>query len=127
MVSKDERRTQKDDGKVHYRVEIVTKPGVPPSFPLLPDPPVFEKGADFRNFLLSKMINLEKAVTKEVPVFKSKMAAAKGLLLRDVIRSALTYSTPSSSPSSNANVGLRGKIKKGTMIIISFPVYFTIA
>jgi hypothetical protein len=93
-------------------VEIVTKPGVPPSFPLLPDPPLFEKGAEFRNFLLSKMVNLEKAVTREVPAFKAKMGAAKGLLLRDVIRSAFA-STPPSTPSSLGPVGLRGKIKKG--------------
>lgn len=99
-----------------YRVEIVSKPGVPPSFPLLPDPPSFEKGAEFRNFLLSKLINLEKAVTKEVPAFKSKMSAARGLLLRDVIRKGIQASpptTPTSSSSASNPASQRGQMKKG--------------
>jgi len=39
---------------VYYRLQIVNKAGVPPYPPYLPDPPVFLKGDEFRNLLLTK-------------------------------------------------------------------------
>lgn len=46
-------KEQRYDG-VYYRLQIVNKAGVPPYPPYLPDPPVFIKGDEFRNFLLTK-------------------------------------------------------------------------
>jgi len=42
------------DGKVHYRMEVVSKAGVKTHRPYLPEEPVFEKNSEFRNFLLTK-------------------------------------------------------------------------
>ena len=35
-------------------MNIVNKPGVKPYPPFLPNPPIFEKNAEFRDFLLTK-------------------------------------------------------------------------
>ncbi|KAK3555685.1 hypothetical protein QTP86_029091, partial [Hemibagrus guttatus] len=44
-----------------YKVSITARDDVPHFGPQLPDPPVFKKGPEFREFLLSKLINAELA------------------------------------------------------------------
>ena len=47
------------NGKRHYQVNFVSKPGVTPFHPFMPFPPVFEKGTDFRDFFLSKCMRTD--------------------------------------------------------------------
>eukprot|EP01122_Echinamoeba_exundans_P008864 TRINITY_DN3020_c0_g1_i2.p1 TRINITY_DN3020_c0_g1~~TRINITY_DN3020_c0_g1_i2.p1 ORF type:complete len:1064 (+),score=240.87 TRINITY_DN3020_c0_g1_i2:630-3821(+) len=86
VVSKDERKSQKEDGKTVYRVEVAFKPQCPAALPALPDPPSFEKGRDFHKFLLSKLVNAERSTTRVAPVFKQKMDKMRGLVLRDAVQ-----------------------------------------
>jgi RAP1 GTPase activating protein 1 len=51
------------DAKTRYKLYIANKPGVVPHGPFLPFPPIFEKNEDFRDFLLTKLINAERAGT----------------------------------------------------------------
>eukprot|EP01102_Stenamoeba_stenopodia_P007435 TRINITY_DN2080_c1_g2_i2.p1 TRINITY_DN2080_c1_g2~~TRINITY_DN2080_c1_g2_i2.p1 ORF type:complete len:388 (-),score=95.72 TRINITY_DN2080_c1_g2_i2:905-2068(-) len=53
-------RHEKRDGKDFYRVGVCSK-DFPDFGPALPDPPVFEKTPEFREFLLTKMVNGERA------------------------------------------------------------------
>ena len=43
---------------------MTARKGVPGFRPLLPSPAVFKKGADFRHFLLKKLVNAEMACYK---------------------------------------------------------------
>jgi len=44
-----------------YKISVSSKESVVPFKPLLPHPPIFEKGPVFRDFLLRKLINAERA------------------------------------------------------------------
>ncbi|PRP73051.1 RapGAP/RanGAP domain-containing protein, partial [Planoprotostelium fungivorum] len=63
-----------------YHVEVANKPGVRTYGPYVPFPARFEGGSKFREWLLSKMINAERACM-QAPEFKGKMIrTAKELL-----------------------------------------------
>ena len=47
-----------------YKVSVTAKDGVPKFAPTLPNPCIFKKGPEFRNFLLTKIINGEAAALK---------------------------------------------------------------
>ncbi|XP_061682712.1 rap1 GTPase-activating protein 2-like isoform X5 [Syngnathoides biaculeatus] len=47
-----------------YKVSVTAREDVPPFGPPLPNPAVFRKGPEFRNFLLTKLINAETACYK---------------------------------------------------------------
>ncbi|XP_051966528.1 rap1 GTPase-activating protein 2-like isoform X1 [Xyrauchen texanus] len=47
-----------------YKVSVTAREDVPPFGPTLPNPPVFKKGPEFREFLLAKLINAENACYK---------------------------------------------------------------
>ncbi|XP_027900805.1 rap1 GTPase-activating protein 2a isoform X2 [Xiphophorus couchianus] len=47
-----------------YKVSVTAREDVPPFGPPLPNPPVFKKGPEFREFLLTKLINAENACYK---------------------------------------------------------------
>ncbi|TMS34511.1 hypothetical protein L596_002089 [Steinernema carpocapsae] len=50
--------------KVYYRVSVTARDDVPFFGPTLPTPSIFRKSQDFRNFLLTKLINAENASYK---------------------------------------------------------------
>uniref|UniRef100_A0A915E8D7 Rap-GAP domain-containing protein n=1 Tax=Ditylenchus dipsaci TaxID=166011 RepID=A0A915E8D7_9BILA len=50
--------------KTRYRVSVTARDDVPFFGPTLPAPSIFRKGQDFRNFLLTKLINAELAAYK---------------------------------------------------------------
>ncbi|PIC49641.1 hypothetical protein B9Z55_008182 [Caenorhabditis nigoni] len=50
--------------KVRYRVAVAARDDVPFFGPTLPNPPVYMHHTDFRNFLLTKLINAENAAYK---------------------------------------------------------------
>jgi len=74
-----------NDNKTWYRVQIATKPGVPPFPPYLPDPPLFEKDAKFREYLLTKLINGERATIAMAKDFAQKMDRTRNQLLETLI------------------------------------------
>jgi hypothetical protein len=43
-----------EEGFTYYRVNVVTKPGVKPIPPFLPNPPVFKEGPEFTEFMQAK-------------------------------------------------------------------------
>ncbi|XP_077595933.1 rap1 GTPase-activating protein 2-like isoform X2 [Stigmatopora nigra] len=49
-----------------YKVSVTAREDVPAFGPPLPDPPIFKKGPEFREFLLTKLINAELACHKSV-------------------------------------------------------------
>ena len=51
-------------GQTYYKVSVTSKEGVPKFMPDMPNPCVFKKGTDFREFLLTKILNGEKAAFK---------------------------------------------------------------
>uniref|UniRef100_A0A5S6QFF8 Rap-GAP domain-containing protein n=1 Tax=Trichuris muris TaxID=70415 RepID=A0A5S6QFF8_TRIMR len=50
--------------KTHYKVAVAARDDVPFFGPILPMPPIFSKGQELRNFLLTKLINAENACYK---------------------------------------------------------------
>ena len=77
VIQKDP--TQK---KTHYMISIVSKTGVPPCPPYLKSPPIYEKGPQLRDFLLTKLINCERAAMIG-PDFKGKTMRTNQNLLAD--------------------------------------------
>nr|XP_022919615.1 GTPase-activating Rap/Ran-GAP domain-like protein 3 isoform X2 [Onthophagus taurus]XP_022919616.1 GTPase-activating Rap/Ran-GAP domain-like protein 3 isoform X2 [Onthophagus taurus] len=71
------------DSQNTYRMSIFADEAVPLFGPSLPCPPVFEEAFSFRDFLLVKLINGEKA-TFETPTFARKRERTLEMLIRDL-------------------------------------------
>mmetsp|Transcript_26777 Transcript_26777/g.37695 ORF Transcript_26777/g.37695 Transcript_26777/m.37695 type:complete len:675 (+) Transcript_26777:3-2027(+) len=78
----------KDGQDTYYRVSIANKPGFPPYGPYLPEPAVFKKSDDFRNFLFTKLINGERSATTYAPGFKNRIRT-RTQLINDIIKESL--------------------------------------
>ncbi|XP_036039310.1 GTPase-activating Rap/Ran-GAP domain-like protein 3 isoform X2 [Onychomys torridus] len=74
------RYDQKND---NYRLKIFSEESVPLFGPPLPSPPVFTDHQEFRDFLLVKLINGEKA-TLETPTFAQKRRRTLDMLIRSL-------------------------------------------
>ncbi|XP_050068200.1 GTPase-activating Rap/Ran-GAP domain-like protein 3 isoform X1 [Anopheles maculipalpis] len=66
-----------------YRLAVYCDETVPPFGPTLPNPPEFEDPAVFRDFLLVKLINGEKA-TFQTPTFARKRERTLEMLIKDL-------------------------------------------
>uniref|UniRef100_A0A6B2L8X5 Rap-GAP domain-containing protein n=1 Tax=Arcella intermedia TaxID=1963864 RepID=A0A6B2L8X5_9EUKA len=73
------------EGTTKYRIQFCSRPGVPPFPPYLNDPPVFEKTPEFRQFLLTKLINGERATISSAKDFAQKMDRTRNQLLETLI------------------------------------------
>eukprot|EP01101_Sappina_pedata_P007987 TRINITY_DN4332_c0_g1_i1.p1 TRINITY_DN4332_c0_g1~~TRINITY_DN4332_c0_g1_i1.p1 ORF type:complete len:772 (-),score=183.95 TRINITY_DN4332_c0_g1_i1:143-2458(-) len=71
------------DGKTYYRVAFASKDGTHSIEPALPHPAVFEKGDRFKDFLLTKAINSERAAMY-APNFVAKMTKTRRILFKEV-------------------------------------------
>eukprot|EP01111_Echinosteliopsis_oligospora_P012275 TRINITY_DN4185_c0_g1_i1.p1 TRINITY_DN4185_c0_g1~~TRINITY_DN4185_c0_g1_i1.p1 ORF type:complete len:753 (-),score=165.74 TRINITY_DN4185_c0_g1_i1:61-2319(-) len=60
------------DGVVHYKVYVASKEGVVPFGPDFPQNYSFPKGEKFRNFIVAKIINAERAAL-HAPIFAQKI------------------------------------------------------
>ncbi|XP_037014132.2 GTPase-activating Rap/Ran-GAP domain-like protein 3 isoform X1 [Artibeus jamaicensis] len=67
----------------NYRLKIFSEESVPLFGPPLPSPPVFTDRQEFRDFLLVKLINGEKA-TLETPTFAQKRRRTLDMLIRSL-------------------------------------------
>jgi len=74
----------KSEGKTYYRIGFASKDGVHSIEPALPFPPVFEKNDRFKDFLLTKAINSERAAMY-APSFVAKLSKTRKTLLRDIV------------------------------------------
>ncbi|KAI5608421.1 GTPase-activating Rap/Ran-GAP domain-like protein 3 isoform X2 [Silurus asotus] len=68
-----------------YRLKIFSEESVPLFGPPLPSPPVFTDHQEFRDFLLVKLINGEKA-TLETPTFAQKRQRTLDMLIRTLFQ-----------------------------------------
>ena len=69
---------------VQYRIEVVCKDGVIPCDPKLPPSPVFNAGPYLREFLLTKLINAERAAYYSKH-FSKPIERTRELLLQDMV------------------------------------------
>lgn len=74
-----------DKKETYYRIEVVTKEGVAPISPYLPDPPVFAAGPEFTQMFLHKLINAENAAY-HAPAFISKMKITRKVIFSNLIK-----------------------------------------
>ncbi|XP_006834847.1 PREDICTED: GTPase-activating Rap/Ran-GAP domain-like protein 3 isoform X2 [Chrysochloris asiatica] len=72
-----------DQNNDNYRLKIFSEESVPLFGPPLPSPPVFTDHQEFRDFLLVKLINGEKA-TLETPTFAQKRRRTLDMLIRSL-------------------------------------------
>jgi len=80
VIQKDETKEQ-----THYKLVVVNKSGVSGHTPFLPDPPIFRKGDDFRDFIYTKLINSERVTLNLCPEFRSKMIRTRKEFLISLI------------------------------------------
>ncbi|CAI4226219.1 unnamed protein product [Auanema sp. JU1783] len=66
--------------RVRYRVSVAARDDVPFFGPTLPAPSIFKRGQDFRNFLLTKLINAENAAYKSAKFAKLAERTRSSLL-----------------------------------------------
>jgi len=69
----------------YYKIGFACKAGVPPFGPSLPSPAIFEKGDEFRQFLITKLINGECAAL-ECPSFSKKLQRTRAILLNEIAK-----------------------------------------
>jgi len=80
-------RVEPDRGPgVHYKLSIVQKPGIAVYKPYLPFPSVMAQNAYTRQFLLTKLINAERAAMS-APTFKEKTERTRRMLLTQIFSS----------------------------------------
>ena len=72
---------------VRYRINVTARDGVNFFGPTLPDPPIFRKGPELREFLLTKLLNAENACYKAQKFAKLEMRTRTALLTNLVSRS----------------------------------------
>lgn len=70
---------------MRYRVEIVSKDGVVQSEQILPNPPIFHHGPYFKEFLLTKLINSERA-SYFAPQFAKPLERTRQILLENLFQ-----------------------------------------
>ena len=78
IVSVDKERSTAT--KTFYNLSVICKEDVPAFGPIIPNPPVFEKGTQFRNFLFTKLINAELAAY-DAPAFTEKFKLTRTRVL----------------------------------------------
>ncbi|EFO99115.1 hypothetical protein CRE_17854 [Caenorhabditis remanei] len=92
--------------RVRYRVSVAARDDVPFFGPTLPTPSIFKRGQDFRNFLLTKLINAENAAYKSSKFAKLAERTRSSLLdgLHATLRErAEFYATPLLESTSSGN------------------------
>jgi len=80
--------TQSTPEATYYRIGFASKYGVPPFGPIIPYPPIFKKDEQFKEFLLTKLINAECA-SLEAPSFGQKLRRTRTVLLNEIARKQL--------------------------------------
>ena len=63
-----------------YRVSVTARSDVPPFGPILPSPPVFQRGPEFKKWLLKKLMNAETACYKAEKFKKLKQRTEAAFL-----------------------------------------------
>ena len=76
------------DGRTHYRLAFVAKPGVPTFGPPIAQS-IYAPDAAFRNFLLAKLINAERAAYA-APAFSTPIRRTRQMLLDGLARKLAT-------------------------------------
>jgi len=76
---------EKTTENTRYSVSIANKPGVRPYGPFLPFPAVFDKSNEFRDFLLTKLINSQRGAMYSQE-FKAKMISTRRTQLEELIK-----------------------------------------
>ncbi|KAM3965730.1 rap GTPase activating protein 1 [Aphomia sociella] len=67
-------------GETRYKVAVTARGDVPFFSPTLPQPPIFRKGREFKEFLLTKLINAENACYKADKFAKLELRTRASLL-----------------------------------------------
>eukprot|EP01113_Clastostelium_recurvatum_P022710 TRINITY_DN2718_c0_g1_i1.p1 TRINITY_DN2718_c0_g1~~TRINITY_DN2718_c0_g1_i1.p1 ORF type:complete len:1266 (-),score=329.83 TRINITY_DN2718_c0_g1_i1:7-3804(-) len=75
---------QEEPDATYYRISCARKEAVPSFPPLVPCPSLFEKGEYFRQFLLTKVINAERA-SYTVPHFNSRIVRTRRGMIQDLV------------------------------------------
>lgn len=69
--------------KLMYRVSVGSKDGVPAFGPAFPANPIFDSGEKFRDLLICKLVNAEKAAIRS-PKFQNKLQRTRSILLKEI-------------------------------------------
>lgn len=82
-------KSSSSDSQTLYNMAIAHKHGVRYYSPYIPAPAVFPKGPDFRHWLLTKLINSERAAMC-APAFCEKLSRTRKMLLGDLYNRMVT-------------------------------------
>jgi len=100
-------RPTRRDGNLFYRVEVAHKHGVLCCKPVLPDPPEFILDDAFRDYLLCKLINCERAAYG-APGFKKAITRTRAEFLKELQPRYMAMQRRSFMHRSFARLGLAG-------------------
>lgn len=67
-----------------FSIEVISKKGVPPSPPFLTENARFELGPYMRQWLLTKLLNLERMTQETVPIFRGKLEKVRAMAMWEV-------------------------------------------
>eukprot|EP00794_Sanderia_malayensis_P015070 gene15070-16625_t len=100
-----------------YKVSVTARDGVPSFGPTLPNPAVFKKGAEFREFLMTKILNAELAACKSEK-FSQLAERTRAMLLQQMVDDFILKNEQMLEDSSQLNRTFSGG--KGGNIFSSF-------
>jgi len=81
--------TKTSNSNTTYRISIANKPGVKPYGPFLPYPAEFKKNSDFREFLLSKLVNGQRGAMFSNE-FKAKIVSTRRIQLEELVKNYIS-------------------------------------
>jgi len=70
--------------KTCYHVALACKDGMSSFLPELPIPAIFEHGTELRNFLITKLINAERAALHTATAFSTRLLTARSMQLNEL-------------------------------------------
>eukprot|EP01119_Soliformovum_irregulare_P007511 TRINITY_DN1994_c3_g1_i3.p1 TRINITY_DN1994_c3_g1~~TRINITY_DN1994_c3_g1_i3.p1 ORF type:complete len:775 (-),score=157.70 TRINITY_DN1994_c3_g1_i3:37-2361(-) len=106
-----------------YRMAIANKPMVRPYAPFLPEHPVFMKGPPFRRFLLTKIINSERAAMYSGE-FRAKWMATRRVQLEQIFEQHLGHHKKgghAQSPWRGSQIQIRASQERRPSIALDSP------
>jgi len=69
--------------KTCYHIALACKEGISSFSPELPLPAIFDHGPAFRDFLITKLINAERAALHTAPAFSNRLSTARSMQLNE--------------------------------------------
>ncbi|PRP87563.1 hypothetical protein PROFUN_04590 [Planoprotostelium fungivorum] len=100
--------------RLRYKVAVTSKRGVPPFGPPIPTTAFFNHDENFRDFMLKKLLNGERAAM-EAPIFSRKLLKARHDLLQNIVQTSYSLDDSGKHTFRASIIGLPSNTSSGNL------------